>query len=81
MTYDLRRLRLHGLIARIPRSQRYQVTDFGYRSAMFLTRAYNRLFRTGLAVLAGPDPPHPAPLRSAMHRLEQAVNQLWLDTT
>ena len=81
MTYDLRRLRLHGLIARIPRSHRYQVTDFGYRSAMFLTRAYNRLFRTGLAVLAGPDPPHPAPLRSAMHRLEQAVNQLWLDTT
>jgi hypothetical protein len=80
MTYDLRRLRLHGLIERIPKSHRYRATDFGYRSAMFLTRAYNRLFRTGLAVLAGPDPPHPAPLRSAMGRVEQAVDRLWLDT-
>jgi hypothetical protein len=27
MTYDLRRLREHGLIARIPHTRRYQVTD------------------------------------------------------
>ena len=27
MTYDLRRLRPHGLIARIPRTRRYQITD------------------------------------------------------
>ena len=29
MTYDLRRLRAHGLIARIPRTRRYQITDTG----------------------------------------------------
>ena len=29
MTYDLRRLREHGLINRIPRTHRYQVTDNG----------------------------------------------------
>ncbi|MFI7644127.1 hypothetical protein [Nonomuraea sp. NPDC049400] len=29
--YDLRRLHLHGLIERIPRSHRYRVTDFGLR--------------------------------------------------
>ena len=29
MTYDLRRLRLHGLIGRVPGSHRYQLTDFG----------------------------------------------------
>ena len=29
MTYDLRRLRVHGLIERIPKSRRYQVTDAG----------------------------------------------------
>src|SRR6202043_2693163 len=29
MTYDLRRLRLHGFIQRVPRTHRYQVTEFG----------------------------------------------------
>ena len=29
MTYDLRRLRAHGLITRIPRTRRYQITDTG----------------------------------------------------
>ena len=33
MTYHLRRLRLHGLIERIPRSHRYRVTDKGWRTA------------------------------------------------
>lgn len=45
MTYDLRRLRLHGLIERIPGSHRYQVTDLGLAAALFLTRAHNRLIR------------------------------------
>jgi hypothetical protein len=79
MTYNLRRLRLHGLIARIPKSRRYRVTDFGFRAAMFLTRAYNRLLRPGLAVLAGPDPPQPAPLRAAVRQLERAIDRLWSD--
>jgi hypothetical protein len=38
MTYDLRRLRLHGLISRIPKSHRYKPTAFGLRAAMFLSR-------------------------------------------
>jgi hypothetical protein len=79
MTYDLRRLRLHGLVERIPKSHRYCVTPFGYRSAMFLTRAYNRLLRPGLAALAGPDPPGSAPLRSAIRQVERAIDKLWLD--
>jgi hypothetical protein len=48
-TYQLRRLRLHGLIERVPRSFRYRVTDLGLRVALFFTRAYNRLLRPGLA--------------------------------
>jgi len=48
MTYDLRRLRLHGLIRRIPRTWRYQVTDYGLRIALFFTRSYDRLLRPGL---------------------------------
>ena len=49
VTYQLRRLRLHGLIERVPNSFRYRVTDFGLRVALFFTRTYNRLLRPGLA--------------------------------
>jgi hypothetical protein len=35
MTYDLRRLRLHQIIQRIPRTNRYQLTPFGLQIAMF----------------------------------------------
>jgi hypothetical protein len=54
MTYDLRRLRQHGLIERIPRTFRYQVTGAGLAQALFLTRLHDRFLRTGLASLAGP---------------------------
>jgi hypothetical protein len=49
ITYQLRRLRLHGLIERVPKSFRYRVTDFGLRIALFFTRTYNRLLRPALA--------------------------------
>jgi hypothetical protein len=52
MTYDLRRLRLHDLIERIPKSHRYRVTEVGLRSTLFVTRAYSRLLRPGLSELA-----------------------------
>jgi hypothetical protein len=43
MTYDLRRLRLAGLIRRNPRSNRYLLTDDGIRIAIFYTKIYNRM--------------------------------------
>ena len=49
MTYDLRRLRLHGLIQRIPKSHRYDVTPAGLRTALFFSRTYARLLRPKLA--------------------------------
>jgi hypothetical protein len=49
MTYQLRRLRLHGLIERVPRTHRYHVTAHGLRIGLFFTRAHARLFRPGLA--------------------------------
>jgi DNA-binding PadR family transcriptional regulator len=33
ITYDLRRLRLHGLIERIPKTHRYRITAKGLRIA------------------------------------------------
>jgi hypothetical protein len=54
MTYDLRRLRIHGLIERVPGTFRYQVTDAGITRALFLTRLHDKFLRTGLATLAAP---------------------------
>jgi hypothetical protein len=72
-TYDLRRLRAHGLIERIPHTHRYQVTSTGLRHAMFLTRVHDRVLRTGLAELTGPDP---APLRKAASTYQAAIDNL-----
>ena len=56
-TYDLRRLRLHGLIERIPTTHRYRVTTPACTTpCSFLTRVHNRLIRTGTAQLADPKP-------------------------
>lgn len=52
MTYHLRRLRLHDLIERVPKSHRYRVTDRGWRTILFCTRCYNRMLRPGFAELA-----------------------------
>jgi hypothetical protein len=67
MTYDLRRLRLHGLIERIPGTHRYRPTPTGWRVALFFTHAYSRFIRTGLADIA--DTSTSAPLRRELDRL------------
>ena len=69
ITYQLRRLRLHGLIERLPKSFRYRVTEFGFRTALFLTRAYNRLLRPGLAAAV------PA-LHSTSNALKRAFDKI-----
>lgn len=76
MTYDLRRLRAHGLITRIPGSHRYQLTTTGLHHAMLITHLHTRLLRPGLAQLTDPDPPRPSPLRTAAHHYQHALDQL-----
>jgi len=44
-TYDLRRLRLHGLIERVPHSHKYRITSLGARMAMLYVRIYARGLR------------------------------------
>jgi hypothetical protein len=77
MTYDLRRLRLHGLIRRIPRTHRYEVTESGFRSALFLTRAYARLLRPGMAIITDPQPPASTVLADAISKIDRAIERLW----
>jgi hypothetical protein len=76
ITYDLRRLRLHGLIERIPGTFRYQVTDAGMRSAQFLTRVHDRVLRAGLAQITDPSPPAPTMLRAADRAYQAALDDL-----
>ena len=54
MTYDLRRLRAHGLIERVPCTHSYRPTPLGWRTAWFYVHAYNRFVRTGTAHVADP---------------------------
>jgi len=75
MTYDLRRLRLHGLIERLPGSHRYHVTDPGWRSALALTRTHNRVLRPTLATLHEPDTLPPI-IGRALDRLTRALDEI-----
>src|ERR1035438_7405316 len=52
MTYDLRRLRSHQLIERIPRTHRYRVTSTGQHTAMILTRIHDPGLPGGPALIA-----------------------------
>jgi hypothetical protein len=71
MSYDLRRLRLHGLIQRLPRSNTYALTAEGIRVAVFYTKLQNRLLRP---LLDADKPPARTEIRRALKTLESAVN-------
>ena len=75
MTYHLRRLRLHGLIERTPHTFRYKTTDFGLRSALVLTRVYNRFLTTVMAD-AGAHQSHPSPLGRALDNVAVEIDLL-----
>jgi DNA-binding HxlR family transcriptional regulator len=78
VTYDLRRLRLHGLIERIPKTHYYRITAKGLRTALFYTRLYNRSLRTGLAVISPDAANANLPLVRSIRAAEAALNT-WYD--
>lgn len=51
MSYQLRRLRLKGLIRRIPGTHRYEVTEAGLRAALFYAGSFSRVIRPLAAAL------------------------------
>jgi len=75
MSYDLRRLRLHGLIERLPGTHRYTVTTRGFHLAVFLTRVHHRLLRDGLADILDEHAADNA-LRHELQRLDSVVQQI-----
>jgi hypothetical protein len=78
VTYDLRRLRLHGLIERIPKTHCYRITARGLRTAIFYTRLYNRSLRTGLAVISPDAANANSPVARSIRAAEAALNT-WYD--
>src|ERR1700687_3822086 len=75
VTYDLRRLRLHGLIERIAKTYRYRITAKGLRTAIFYTKLYNRSLRTGLAVISPRATNPELPIAKSIRAAEAAVNK------
>jgi hypothetical protein len=71
MTYDLRRLRLAGLIRRIEHTNRYILTPDGVNMAVFYTKLHNRLLRP---LLAGRQAQAPPPLRDALRVIDRHVD-------
>ena len=71
MSYDLRRLRLHGLIERIPGTNTYNLTPEGIRVAVFYTKLHARLLRP---LLDADQPPAPLEMRRALTTIERVLN-------
>jgi len=72
MTYDLRRLRVHGLIQRIPKTNTYTLTPDGVKVAVFYSKVHGRLLRPLIA--AADQPPAPIELRRALHTIDRVIN-------
>ena len=71
-SYDLRRLRLKGLIERLPHSNTYLLTSDGVRVAVFYTKVHNRVL---VPLLAANAPPAPPDLRQALRTIDQHVTK------
>src|ERR1017187_10107823 len=79
MTYDLRRLRLKGLIYRPPKTNRYFVTPYGWKVARLFSRLEARVFRPAMAMFTANDAVLPFPLRQALDRVDRQLDLLIYD--
>lgn len=76
MTYDLRRLRLKGVIHRIPKTHRYTTTSYGLKVAFFCTKLYLRILRPEWAALLPTQDLLPGPLRAALDDLDVQIRKI-----
>lgn len=72
MSYDLRRLRLKGLIERVPGSNAYRITETGLRFAVFYTKLHDRLLTP---LMAADKPPAPTEVRQALATLQRHTDR------
>ena len=76
-TYDLRRLRLRGLIERIPHTRRYRVTEDGVRTALCYHRTHARVMTPTMSISFDPATPSTAQLRRVLDAFDNEINRLW----
>jgi len=76
MTYDLRRLRLKGLIHRIPKTHRYTATSYGLKVAFCYAKLYLRILRPNWAALLPDTDSLPRSLRSVLDLLDAEIQKL-----
>ena len=74
-SYDLRRLRLRGLVQRLPRSHRYRVTEAGQRVALCYCRGQRRVLAPALSALF--DDKAPPALGRLVARFDDHIDRLW----
>jgi len=70
MSYDLRRLRLKGLIERVSGTNTYHLTPDGLRIAIFYTKIHDRML---VPLTAANTPPAPAELRHALTVIDDHI--------
>jgi hypothetical protein len=77
MTYDLRRLRLRGLIERAVGTHRYHLTPYGVRVTFFYSKLYLRIFRPQAPALEPFGDAIPRPVRTALLDLDAAIDRVY----
>ena len=75
MSYDLRRLRLKGLITRLEGRHRYILTTYGRRVAYLMTKLQNRVFDVASVALQAPAT-LPSRLARAFQQLDAELEKL-----
>ncbi len=78
MSYDLRRLRLKGLITRLEGRHRYILTTYARRVAYLMTKLQNRIFNVASVALLAPAT-LPSRLARAFQQLDAELERLVAD--
>ena len=76
MTYDLKRLRLKGLIARPPGTNQYFLTPYGWKVARLFSRLEARVFRPALTAFNQSLAALPDDFCAALKRVDDQLDDL-----
>ena len=76
MTYDLRRLKLKGIIFRAEKSNRYFLTPYGWKVARLFSRLEAHVFRPALTAFGNHEAALPPKLYDALKKVDEQLDML-----
>ena len=76
MTYDLRRLKLKGIIFRAEKSNRYFLTPYGWKVARLFSRLEAHVFRPALTAFGNHEAALPPKLCEALRKVDDQLDIL-----